>query len=268
MAARGIPYISIITPTYNAGPLLEKTVASVLEQTTQDIEHIIVDNNSTDNTRIILERVCQRYSCKYIRERDTGISNAFNKGVDAATGKWILFLGAGDKLSHRQVLEQIIPELVIRETEYLVWGNIKICDSEEREVRAVSGKFKKQTLKRYMCIPHQASFHNNKLFERFGQYDESLRVAMDYDLALRIYDYIDIERCYIDVTISKMLQGGVSQTGKGGLLEFMEVQKKNKVHFSGAIPLILYHWGSIKYWIKSSLPKPVNSFIRELFQEP
>lgn len=89
------PKVSIVTVTYNCVDIVEKTICNVLKQTYPNIEYIVIDGNSTDGTREIVERYADRLAC-LISEPDKGIFDAMNKGILAATGEWILFMNAGD----------------------------------------------------------------------------------------------------------------------------------------------------------------------------
>ena len=89
------PKVSIVTVTYNCADIVEKTICNVLKQTYPNIEYIVIDGNSTDGTREIVERYADRLAY-HVSEPDKGIFDAMNKGIIAATGEWILFMNAGD----------------------------------------------------------------------------------------------------------------------------------------------------------------------------
>ena len=89
------PKVSIVTVTYNCADIVEKTICNVLKQTYPNIEYIVIDGNSTDGTREIVERYADRLAY-HVSEPDKGIFDAMNKGINAATGEWILFMNAGD----------------------------------------------------------------------------------------------------------------------------------------------------------------------------
>ena len=99
------PLISIVTATYNDCEGLRKTITSVLEQSYDNIEYIIIDGASTDNTKALLDEYRPRIAT-IISEPDKGISDAFNKGLGLCTGDWINFLGAGDVFSHQDIVSK------------------------------------------------------------------------------------------------------------------------------------------------------------------
>jgi len=241
----------------NTDGVIENTLKSVAKQDNNKFEHIIIDSKSTDNTLNIVKQYEKIYPLKIISEKDTGISDAFNKGIKISTGKWLIFLGAGDELIHNNVLTEMEKELEIREKELIVWGNILYIYQNRRIGKKEKGDFPINQLKRFMCLPHQAAFHNRNLFERFGLYDEKIKIAMDYDLCLRVFDLIS-SNGYVDKDISYMLIGGQSMNYKIALKDFMKVQKKNNIWSFGLIPEILWVWGHTKYILKKLIR--YNSF--------
>lgn len=252
-----LPLISIITPTKNSADSIEKTIKSVLIQNSELFEHIIIDSNSTDNTIKIIQQFVEKYPLKYISEEDKGISEAFNKGISLSSGKWIIFLGAGDELYNSVVLSEMVSELQLRHDKLIVWGNIIYKNWAGDIGKLEKGDFPKERLKRYMCLPHQATFHNKRLFEIYGNYNTNYKSAMDYDLCLRLYDSCDFDG-YINKTISYMLVGGISQSGSTSIMEFMRVQKANKIWKSDIIPNVLMIWASVKILIKKIIVHDAN----------
>ena len=243
------PFISIITTTKNPGNGVENTLKSVAKQENNSFEHIIIDSNSTDNSLEIVKRYEKIYPLKYISEADSGIAEAFNKGINLASGKWLIFLGSGDELISKQLFSEIRTELEVRDKELIVWGNIIYKHQDGRFGKKVKGDFPMNRLKRYMCLPHQAAFHNRLLFDRHGLFNEKIKVAMDYDMCLSIFDMIS-SNGYIDKDISYMLVGGQSMDYKIALKDFMKVQKRNNIWSFGLTPELLWLWGHMKYIIK------------------
>ena len=248
---------SIITPTKNAARFIDKTILSVSKQISNSFEHIIIDSNSADGTFEIIQNYEKTYPLKFISGYDSNISEAFNEGIRLSSGKWLIFLGAGDEFINHKVLFEMEKELELKDEELIVWGNITYVGYDGEIGNKESGRFPKRRLKRYMCLPHQAAFHNRNLFERFGFYDEKFKVAMDYDLCLRVFDLIS-SNGYVDKDISYMQIGGVSMNYKIALKEFMKVQKKNNIWSFGLIPEILWVWGHTKYILKKLIR--YNSF--------
>ena len=247
------PFFSIITPTKNTESTIENTLKSVAKQTNNIFEHIIVDSNSTDSTLKIIKGYKHKYRLKFISEKDSGIAEAFNKGIKLSKGAWLIFLGSGDELISNQILFEMEKELKLRKSELIVWGNIKYKALNGTIGKKIKGDFPKGRLKKFMCLPHQAAFHNKILFKRFGFYDESYKTSMDYDLVLRGYDSINT-LSYINKDISYMLVGGISNNNQRLVFkEMMLAQKNNSVWKIWFVPQLLFFWAHIKYIIKKIL---------------
>jgi len=244
------PFFSIITPTKNTESTIENTLKSVAKQTNNIFEHIIVDSNSTDSTLKIIKGYKHKYRLKFISEKDSGIAEAFNKGIKLSKGAWLIFLGSGDELISNKILFEMEKELKLRKSELIVWGNIKYKALNGAIGERKKGDFPKERLKKFMCLPHQAAFHNKTLFKRYGFFDESYKTAMDYDLVLRGYD--SINTCgYINKDISYMLVGGISNNNPRLVFkEMMLAQQRNSIWQIWFIPQLLFFWSHIKYIIK------------------
>ena len=103
---KNIPLISIITITYNEEKYLEKTIQSVINQNYKNFEYIVIDGNSTDNTVNIIKKYKNNIDC-YINEKDSGIYDAMNKGINKANGRWINFMNGGDTFANNSVLKNL-----------------------------------------------------------------------------------------------------------------------------------------------------------------
>ena len=241
---------SIITATKNAGDQIENTIKSVVIQKNVKYEHIIIDSVSSDNTIEIVETYNKNFPITFISESDTGISDAFNKGIKLSSGDWIIFMGAGDMFIHSNVLSDMGKELINRSTSLVVWGNIKFINTEGEIGKHVSGKISKCRLKRYMCIPHQAVFHNRILFKNYGLFSKNVKIAMDYDMLLRCYKQININD-YINYNVSYMLVGGNSQKNdNGAITDYRNLQIQHNV-WPPLIANILFYWAKGKFIFKN-----------------
>ena len=240
---------SIITATKNAGDEIDSTIKSVISQKDVDLEHIVIDSLSTDNTLDIIEKYVNDYPIKLISEPDDGISDAFNKGVKISTGDWIIFLGSGDLLIHSNVLKDMSEKLNSKSKSLVVWGNIIFINNEGDIGKLVSGKFPKSRLRRYMCMPHQATFTNRAMFKEYGLFDKNIKSAMDYDILLRSYHEIR-EDDYIDYDVAYMLIGGTSQKGDNiAIKEFRNLQINHKI-WPTSVAYLWYYWAILKNYIK------------------
>jgi len=241
---------SIITATKNAEKYIETTINSVGKQIDVEFEHIIIDSASTDKTVDIIKQYNLFYPIKYISEPDDGISDAFNKGINLSSGDWIIFMGAGGMFIHSTVLMDMDQILKNKSSSLVVWGNIRFIKANGRIGKRVTGKFTKFRFKRYMCIPHQATFHNKRLFEKYGLFSNNVKVAMDYDIFLRCLKEINIVD-YVDYDVSYMLTGGNSQLDdNGAITDYRNLQIQHNV-WPPLIANILFYWAKGKFIFKN-----------------
>lgn len=196
---------SIITPTFNCVSKIEKTIASVLSQNKILFEYIIVDGLSEDGT---INKI-KKYSndLKLIVGKDNGVYDAMNKGIDAASGKYLYFLGAGDQL-REGILERINP--LMPESDFnFVYGNVYMIDRNN----IYDGKFDKHKLnKRNIC--HQAIFYGKSVFDVIGKYDLRYIIKADYVLNLRCFGDKNIKKTYINYIIADYEGHGLSCSQK------------------------------------------------------
>lgn len=169
------PLITIITVAYNAASTLEETIMSVSSQN-DNVEFIIIDGGSTDETLRILKRNKAVIS-HYVSEPDRGIYDAMNKAIDLASGQWLYFLGANDKLEPRAITA-ISPHL--KEEFVLVCGAVKFSNGSHMYSFMGWMTWLQNT------IHHQSAFYHKSLFSDF-RYDVSLRTIADYELNLLIF---------------------------------------------------------------------------------
>lgn len=195
------PLVSIICPCYNAGAALDRMIQNVLAQTFRSYELIVVDGLSIDRTTLdILEKYTG--SIVLIRERDKGIYDAMNKGVERACGDWIYFVGADDSLHSPFVLEHIFGSGDVRpQGGQLIVG--RAFFGGELKSYCLNGRV-------YLENPllHQAVFYSREVFSDF-RYNQDFRVSSDYDL--NFHCYVRGYMCrYTDVVICDFSLKGVS----------------------------------------------------------
>lgn len=177
--------ISIITVCKNAEKEIEQTIRSVLEQTYPNIEHIIIDGASTDGTMAIIEKYKEKIA-KVISEPDGGIYEAMNKGIKLAKGDFMCFLNAGDWLCNKNVIEKIV--FYLCEDGYS--NDIYVGDIVRDDGEKISTIASLPNLEKLMSLgntlPHPSSIIKKELFKICGLYDESFRIAGDYEWFVRV----------------------------------------------------------------------------------
>lgn len=229
--------VSIITATYNSAAHIAACLASVNSQTHKNIEHIIVDGASTDNTLEIIKATPNRVA-KIISEPDHGIYDAMNKGIKLATGDIIGILNSDDFYASNTIIETIVKTFQEKNVDS-VFGNLDFVasDNPEKVIRHwkctsfIRGSFAKG-----WHPPHPTFFVKREVYEKYGIFDTSLNVSADFELMLRMLERHQISTCFIDKTIVKMRYGGES-TGSlkkiiKGNRNIMKAFKKNEIKVS------------------------------------
>jgi glycosyltransferase involved in cell wall biosynthesis len=197
--------LSIITINYNNLEGLKRTVESVVNQTWQEFEYIVIDGGSTDASAAYIESKGEQIDY-WVSEPDNGIYNAMNKGIAIATGEYLLFLNSGDHLNNSFSLKKIFKFLQEKD---MIYFNIK-------EIRDDLCKIKKCPSKitfGYMIkdsIPHQATFIRKSLFNAIGLYDETLKIVSDWKFFITALGKHGATYLYVDEDFSTFYLGGIS----------------------------------------------------------
>lgn len=189
--------ISIVTVVYNAEATLEKTIESVLKQKSKNIEYVLVDGGSTDGTLNILKKYSEKIT--WISEKDNGIYDAMNKGIELAHGKWLYFLGADDILC--DCLNEVSTQL---HEMTIIYGDV-ILKNEQKKYDGVFNSFKLI----HKNISHQAIFYPSEVFKKY-KYDLRYKYMADYFLNLQCWKDKSFSFKYIDVAIAEYNNNGLS----------------------------------------------------------
>ena len=186
------PRISLITPSLNQGKFIEATIRSVLSQNYPNLEYIVMDGGSLDNTLKILEQYSDRL--KWISEKDNGQTSAINKGLRMANGEILAYLNADDLFLPGTLFKVA---KIFMEYPEVIWvtGQCRIIDENNREIRRLITAYKNFWLRyghRFALlitdyISQPATFWRAKVLNDFGYPDENLHYAMDYEYWLRLY---------------------------------------------------------------------------------
>ncbi|MBD99415.1 MAG: glycosyl transferase [Verrucomicrobia bacterium] len=205
--------VSIITVTYNSSTTIEDTVKSVLVQTHPDIEYIIVDGDSTDNTLQKIEPYSDKLS-KFVSEKDSGMYDALNKGIKLATGDIIGILNSDDFYTDKFVIEEVV-KIFLEEHSDAVYADLQYVDSNHTNkiIRNwKSGNYKPGDFLYGWMPPHPTFFVKKDIYRKFGNFSMELKSAADYELMLRFIHKHQIRLSYLKRVIVKMRAGGMSNS--------------------------------------------------------
>lgn len=227
----GKPLISVITSTFNADQHLLTAIKSIREQTYSNMEWVIVDGASQDTTLDIIRRN-EDVIDYWASEPDHGIYEAWNKGLHIARGDWICFLGADDFLWEPNVCERMAAALVLtNRTTNVVYGQMALVNARGEELYRVGQPWQelKSRFHGTMCIPHPGLMHHRSLFKARGGFDQTYKIAGDYELLLR--ELIHHEAVFVpDLIMVGMRVGGVSSDPAHTLISLGEVRRAQRAH--------------------------------------
>ena len=237
--------ISIITVCFNSSKTIEKTFQSIKNQSYQNIEYIVVDGGSSDDTLKIIKNYNSCIS-NYISESDKGLYDAMNKGIALATGDIIGILNSDDIFLDMFVLENIAKFHQVNDIDASI-GNIIQFNESGKTVRKYSSKnWTPENLKIGFMPPHPSIFFKRKLFEKYGNYRLDFISGADYELIVRFFIKYQVSWKYFDVTTTAMLIGGISSSGyKSYKLISREIKKAldlNNIKFSYFKVLLRVIW--------------------------
>lgn len=251
---------SVVTVTYNAAPLIGRTIDSVERQNYDRIEHIIVDGNSADDTLVLIHRYQERNSRREVpreivcrTEPDEGIYDAMNKALRLATGDYVLFLNAGDTLHDDRVLEHIARDLGTQRPP-VVYGRTDIVDADGRFVRhrrlEPPARLDWRSLRGGMLVCHQSFLARTDLAQA-TPYDQGYRFSADFDWCIRLLRKAEAESLAprnAGIIISDFLTGGTTtRHHSASLLERFRIMAR---HYGRAAAVALHAWFAVRAVLK------------------
>lgn len=248
--------ISIVTAAWNSGATLRDTIESVLSQSYPDIEYIIVDGASKDNTVEIIREYEPSFNgrLKWISEPDRGIYDAMNKGIRMATGDVVGILNSDDFFTDSHVVEHIAKGI---DGVDAVYGDIHFVtpDNLDKCVRYYSSRSFKPWQMRLGFIPAHPSFYcRRELFDKYGFYDVTYKICADFEMILRLIYINKISYKYIPFDCVTMRTGGASTSGikshKIASKEHIRALKQNGLYSNMGIESLRYIYKGTKTIIK------------------
>jgi len=203
--------ISLITPTYNSSKTIARTLDSVVAQNYPDLEYIIIDGASQDDTLNIIASYQSRINIKVVSESDKGLYDAMNKGVRLASGEIIGILNSDDLFFDDNVLNLVAESFLDNETD-IVYGDIKYFSGNIDKIKRYwkTGIYSEAKLANGWIIPHPALFVRKEVYEKAGLYRDDFKIAADYEFILRILKKYQFNLRYIPKVFVKMYSGGTS----------------------------------------------------------
>lgn len=232
--------ITIITVCYNRKATIEKAIKSVLAQNYHDIEYIIIDGNSTDGTKEIIESYRDKIS-KYISEPDKGMYDAINKGFQLATGDVIGLMHSDDEFFDRKAVTRIAARFEYEPNIDGVYGDgVYVSnDKNERLIRdRIGGFFSLKRIKAGWLPLHPTVYLKKSVIDQHGLYNLDFKIASDTEFLLRYLYKYKINMSYIDAYIVRMRMGGMSTSFKRAFEVLYEDYKIYKFHGLAAIVVV------------------------------
>lgn len=274
--------LSIITINYNNAQGLEKTIESVSAQNSQDFEYIVVDGNSEDESKNIIQKN-KNHINNWISEPDSGVYNAMNKGIKMATGKYLLFLNSGDLLENKDVVSKILPEL--KSDEDIIYGNLIYSKNGVSVEKFTPPNELNLVYFLHFFLPHPATFIKKNLFNKVGFYKEDFKIISDWEFFLRAIIIHGASYKHLDIIISNFDNSGISSDAVNKNLIEEEKQKvynelfpnlKEEVkllQFASSRRMLQvkevaenqkYSWKFFKFFLNTFTASKTNNYIQKL----
>ena len=205
------PKISVITVCLNAQEFIEQCMQSVLTQTFNDFEYVIIDGGSSDDTVDIIKKYQNKIAYWHSRP-DRGLADAFNLGVENCSGQWLLFLNSDDYFASSNVLQDMVVHIDKYPNVDVIFGQINMVTREQvsKKIGGPYGEaFHWEKFCRKDTIPHQAAFSPRSFFERIGLFSEDFLIAVDYEHYLRAGPGLNTK--FVPLLVANMRDGGMAK---------------------------------------------------------
>lgn len=201
--------ISIITVCLNAKDTIEETLLSIINQTYNDVEMIVIDGASTDGSLKIIEKYKDKIFY-FISEPDSGIYDAMNKGINTASGDFIFFLNANDVFYNEQVLQNVVNAIENNNDAKILFGDINYISEDKKTSQILKFNNIKDDFSLILGnICHQCIFYHKSLFEEFGLYSNQFKIYSDWDFNIKCLVENKVQALYLPLVISSFQLGGL-----------------------------------------------------------
>jgi glycosyltransferase involved in cell wall biosynthesis len=251
------PLVSLITVSYNSAKTIRDTIESVLNQTYNRIEYIVIDGLSSDSTLLIIDEYKEAfkfrgYNLKIISEKDCGLYDAMNKGVSNALGEIVGIINSDDFYSNQMVIQKVV-DIMVEKKAHCIYGDLHFVDYQDTSKIVRIWKAKKGDFRLGWNPPHPTTFISKETYNNFGLYRVDFRISSDYDILFRFIHKGKIKVEYLQEFLIKMRSGGVSTRGiKNNIIASKEIYislKENKQKFKILI-IILRLINKLKQFIR------------------
>ena len=235
--------LTIVTINYNDAISLQKTLNSTISQSCTDFEHVIVDGASPDNSVEVIEKYATEASAigikvTWISEKDKGIYNAMNKGIKMSSGEYIEILNAGDILASDEVVEKMYAALEEKNYPELLYGNmLKTVDwvNITHDNCGGNSEYSPNSFLYFYngTLNHDCAYIKRSLFDKFGYYNEEMKICSDWEWYVRAIVLGNVEPIYVNINVTIFDMNGVSESaGKNKHI----IKKERREYLASAFP--------------------------------
>ena len=235
--------VSIITATYNSAKSIESCLCSVLNQNYNDIEYLIIDGESNDQTLTTLNKFVTDFNqIRIFSEKDKGLYDALNKGINFASGDIIGFVHSDDFLESNNIIGDIV-SMIKSENLDGVYGDLQYVDKNNTQIvirNWKSSEFNKSLLKKGWMPPHPTLFLKKEVYKNHGLFDLSYKISADYDFMLRVFNDSELKFGYLPKVITRMRVGGASNRSLKNIIrktkeDYRAIKRNNIGNFTTLI---------------------------------
>ncbi len=229
--------LSIITINRNNAEGLEKTLCSVAAQSFREFEYIVIDGASTDGSVEVIKKYEAQFAhLKWVSEPDRGIYNAMNKGLRMATGDYIQILNSGDCLASNDILERMLAALEEAGNPSILYGNMVKCFPDGRKMvdKCFAGQEITMLGMYTGTLNHDPAYIRRDLFEKYGYYDESLKIVSDWKWYLQAIILGGEKPKYVDLDVTLFDMSGISEVNLG----LRDAEKRQELEKMLPLPIL------------------------------